>query len=56
MFSLCVRGVVGGLAVCTTAPAWAGVAVASAVVVGAVIVLKDSEKPVQSGYLAQKNK
>lgn len=56
MFSLCVRGIVGGLAVCTTAPAWAGVAVATVVVVGAVAVLKDSEKPVQTGYLARKNK
>jgi hypothetical protein len=56
MFSLCVRGIVGGLAVCTTAPAWAGVAVASAVVVGAVIILKDSEKPVKSGYLTRNNK
>jgi len=55
MFSLCVLGVVGGLAVCTTAPAWAGVAVATAVVVGVVVVLKDSEKPVQTGYLSRKN-
>ena len=45
MFSLCVRGI-GGLAVCTSAPAWAGVAVASAVVVGTVIVFKDLEKSV----------
>ena len=44
MFSLCVRGIGGGLAVCTTAPAWAGVAVASAVVVGKVIIYKDLGK------------